>query len=54
MLHIITIIAIASAVSLGIYLAYVPHDEDSQYLAMVLVVLVLAIVLSIGVDLAWK
>ena len=54
MLHIITIIAIAIAVAIGIYLAYAPHDEDSQYLAMVLAALVPAIVLSTGVDLAWK
>ena len=53
MLHLITIIGIVSAVIFGIYLAYVPHDEDLQYLAMVLGVLVPAIVLAIGVDLAW-
>ncbi|GKA67063.1 retrovirus-related pol polyprotein from transposon TNT 1-94 [Tanacetum coccineum] len=40
MLHIITILAMATAIALGIYLAYFPYEEGSQYLAMVLAVLV--------------
>ena len=54
MLHIITFIAIVGAVALGIYIAYAPYDEDPQYVAMAFAVLVPAIVLSIGVDLAWN
>ncbi|GKC28005.1 hypothetical protein Tco_1035299, partial [Tanacetum coccineum] len=30
----------ATAIALGIYLAYVPYEEGFQYLAMVLAVLV--------------
>ncbi|GJR72956.1 hypothetical protein Tco_0099919 [Tanacetum coccineum] len=40
MLHIITILAMATAIALGIYLAYFPYEEGSQYLVMVLAVLV--------------
>ncbi|GJQ95902.1 putative reverse transcriptase domain-containing protein [Tanacetum coccineum] len=54
MLHIITLLAMASAVALGIYLAYVPYEEEFQYLAFILAILVPLIVLAIGVDLFWK
>ncbi|GJR14714.1 hypothetical protein Tco_0797366 [Tanacetum coccineum] len=40
MLHIITLLAMASAVALGIYLAYVPYEEEFQYLAFILAILV--------------
>nr|GEU58365.1 hypothetical protein [Tanacetum cinerariifolium] len=45
---------IASAVALGIYLAYVPYEEEFQYLAFILGILVPVIVLAIGVDLCLK
>ncbi|GJZ34266.1 hypothetical protein Tco_0580084 [Tanacetum coccineum] len=54
MLHIITLLAMASVVELGIYLAYVPYEEESQYLAFILAILMPLIVLAIGVDLFWK
>ncbi|GJU49441.1 hypothetical protein Tco_1218996 [Tanacetum coccineum] len=54
MLHIITLLAMASAVALGIFLAYVPYEEEFQYLAFILAILVPLIVLAIGVDLFWK
>ncbi|GJT35111.1 hypothetical protein Tco_0925530 [Tanacetum coccineum] len=41
----------ATAIALGIYLAYFPYEEGFQYLAMVLAVLVPVIILAIGVDL---
>ncbi|GJR47215.1 hypothetical protein Tco_1315318 [Tanacetum coccineum] len=58
MLHIITLLAMASAVALGIYLAYVPYEEEFQYLAFILAILVPLISLlgntgeglSLGVD----
>nr|GEW47416.1 retrovirus-related Pol polyprotein from transposon TNT 1-94 [Tanacetum cinerariifolium] len=52
MLHAITLFAIASAVALGIYLAYVPYEEEFQYLAFILAILVPVIVLAIGSYLA--
>nr|GFB45124.1 hypothetical protein [Tanacetum cinerariifolium] len=39
---------IASAVALDIYLAYVPYEEEFQYLAFILAILVPVIVLAIG------
>nr|GFB80234.1 hypothetical protein [Tanacetum cinerariifolium] len=45
---------IASAIALGIYLAYVPYEEEFQYLAFILAILVPVIVLAIGVDLCLK
>nr|GFC20783.1 hypothetical protein [Tanacetum cinerariifolium] len=44
----------ASAVALGIYLAYVPYEEEFQYLSFILAILVPVIVLAIGVDLCLK
>nr|GFA77570.1 hypothetical protein [Tanacetum cinerariifolium] len=44
----------ASAVALRIYLAYVPNEEEFQYLAFILAILVPVIVLAIGVDLCLK
>nr|GEW74146.1 hypothetical protein [Tanacetum cinerariifolium] len=48
MLHVITLFAIASAIALSIYLAYVPYEEEYQYLAFILVILVPVIILAIG------
>nr|GFB13109.1 hypothetical protein [Tanacetum cinerariifolium] len=45
---------IASAVALGIYLAYVPYEEEFQYMAFILAILVPVIVLTISVDLCLK
>nr|GEX03782.1 hypothetical protein [Tanacetum cinerariifolium] len=45
---------IASTIALGIYLAYVPYEEEFQYFAFILVILVPVIVLAIGVDLCMK
>nr|GEY27068.1 hypothetical protein [Tanacetum cinerariifolium] len=45
---------VPSAVALGIYLAYVPYEEEFQYLAFILAILVPVIVLAIGVDLCLK
>nr|GFB43815.1 hypothetical protein [Tanacetum cinerariifolium] len=45
---------IASAISLGIYLAYVPYEEEFQYLAFILAILVPVIILAIDVDLCLK
>ncbi|GJY54281.1 hypothetical protein Tco_0445945 [Tanacetum coccineum] len=39
MFHIIMLLAMASAVALGIYLAYVPYEEEFQYLAFILAIL---------------
>ncbi|GJT67005.1 hypothetical protein Tco_1018485 [Tanacetum coccineum] len=44
----------ASAVALGIYLAYIPYEEEFQYLAFILAILMPLIVLAISVDLFWK
>ncbi|GKB27366.1 hypothetical protein Tco_0866767 [Tanacetum coccineum] len=49
MLHIITLLAMATAIALGIYLAYFPYEEGFQYLAFILAILVPLIVLAIGV-----
>ncbi|GKD76700.1 hypothetical protein Tco_1339321 [Tanacetum coccineum] len=54
MLHIITLLAMASTIALGIYLAYIPYEEEFQYLAFILAILAPIIVLAIGVDLFWK
>nr|GFB67711.1 hypothetical protein [Tanacetum cinerariifolium] len=43
-----------SAVRLGIYLAYIPYEEEFKYLAFILAILVPVIVLAIGVDLCLK
>nr|GFA22545.1 hypothetical protein [Tanacetum cinerariifolium] len=51
MLHAITLFAIASAVALDIYLAYVSYEEEFQYLAFILAILVPVIVFAIDVDL---
>lgn len=50
--HLITMFAIVYVVFAAIYLAYVP-EEDYEFLAMVLVVLVPLVVLAIGVDKLW-
>nr|GFB34846.1 hypothetical protein [Tanacetum cinerariifolium] len=41
-------------IALGIYLAYVPYEEEFQYLAFILAILAPVIVLAIGVDLCLK
>ncbi|GJS14931.1 hypothetical protein Tco_0409403 [Tanacetum coccineum] len=48
MLHIITLLAMASAVALNIYPAYVPYEEEFKYLAFILAILEPLIVLAIG------
>ena len=50
--HPITIIAIIYTVAAAIYFAYVP-EEDYEFLAIVLAVLVPLVVLAIGVDKIW-
>ncbi|GJY47358.1 putative ribonuclease H-like domain-containing protein [Tanacetum coccineum] len=47
MLQIITLLAMESAIALGIYLAYVPYEEDFQYLAFILAILALIIAAEI-------
>nr|GFC77885.1 hypothetical protein [Tanacetum cinerariifolium] len=50
MLHAITLFAVARAIALGYDLAYVPYEDEAQYLAFILAVLVPVIVLALCVE----
>ncbi|GJZ16662.1 hypothetical protein Tco_0552785 [Tanacetum coccineum] len=50
-LHITTIVAMVSAIAIAIYMADIPYEEDYQFLAVILALLVPLVILAIGVDL---
>ncbi|GKB42970.1 retrovirus-related pol polyprotein from transposon TNT 1-94 [Tanacetum coccineum] len=56
MLYITTIVVMASAIAIAIYMADVPYEEDYEFLVVILALLVPAplIVIAIGANLLWE
>ncbi|GJS19384.1 hypothetical protein Tco_0448016 [Tanacetum coccineum] len=54
MSYLVPLIAVVFVVVVGCYLASVPHEEDHQYIIVILGLIVPLVIVAIGVEVFWK